>query len=169
MKRAQKGFTLVEMLCTIVIMLLVSATVTVGIRLAVSNYASSITASESKVLCTTILDAVSDELRFCRIKDWDSITFTSARYNGTRYFDVDETGQVVVVPLIEVVDEAETEKLLPAKTYSNGMKAQLDMAADRQNHIVKVTVTITDSRGKELISHTRDVEILNVKEVQAES
>ena len=37
MKRHNKGFTLVEMLCTIVIMLLVSATVTVGVRLAVES------------------------------------------------------------------------------------------------------------------------------------
>ena len=38
MKRRNEGFTLVEMLCTVVILLLVSATVTVGTRLAVESY-----------------------------------------------------------------------------------------------------------------------------------
>ena len=43
MKRRNEGFTLVEMLCTVVILLLVSATVTVGTRLAVENYTASVT------------------------------------------------------------------------------------------------------------------------------
>ena len=54
MKRRNEGFTLVEMLCTVVILLLVSATVTVGTRLAVENYTASITASESSgTFCAT--------------------------------------------------------------------------------------------------------------------
>ena len=70
MSRIKKGFTLVELLCTIVILLLVSAAVNVGIHLAVQNYASSITNSEAHVLCGTVGDLVCDELRFGSNLTW---------------------------------------------------------------------------------------------------
>lgn len=160
MSRRNKGFTLVEMLCTIVVMLLVSATVTVGIRLAAENYTSSITASESQVLCSTVMDAVSDELRFSKISDWGStVKFQSTRFSGLRHFDVDN-GQVVVEPETQDGD-MKTEKLLPKKSYPNGMKVELTLAGDQANHIVTVTVRINGPKGNKLIERSRDVEILN--------
>lgn len=161
MNRCNKGFTLVEMLCTIVVMLLVSATVTVGVRLAAENYVRSITASESQVLCSTVLDAVTDELRFSKISDWgDPVKYESGRYSGLRHFVVDNSGQVVVEP--EVTDnETKTEKLLPGKTYPNGMKVVLSLTGDQTNHMVTVTVRVNDSKGSKLIERSREVEILN--------
>lgn len=160
MSRRNKGFTLVEMLCTIVVMLLVSATVTVGIRLAADSYVRSITASESQVLCSTVLDAVTDELRFSKISDWgDPVKFESDRYSGLRHFEV-ESGQVTVVP--ETQDnESKTEKLLPSKTYPNGMQVVLTLTGDQTNRIVTVAVQVNDPKGNKLIERSREVEILN--------
>ena len=123
MKRRNQGFTLVEMLCTVVILLLVSATVTVGTRLAVENYTASITASESQTLCTTVLDAVGDILRYStRVTDWsEELHFQSDRYDGVRYFAV-EDGKVI---LAAEGTEIAPQKLLPVKAYPNGLQVRL--------------------------------------------
>lgn len=163
MSRKNKGFTLVEMLCTIVVLLLVSAAVTAGIRLAVSNYSVSITASESQVLCSTVLDSVSDELRYCTVEDWqaDNLKFVSARYVGIRHFEVSD-GRILVVPEEENEEiSMTTENLLPKKSYVNGMKAQLELTPNEEEGIVRVTVRITDAAGKVLQERFRDVEILS--------
>ena len=163
MKRNNMGFTLVEMLCTIVVMLLVSATVTVGIRLAVESYTRSITASESQVLCSTILDTVTDELRFGTVDDWGNpVRFHSDRYRGIRSFNA-EGGKIVVEP-DSTEDGMVTEKLLPDKSYPNGMRAVVETSGNETDKIVTVVVRITDSKGNKLIERKREVEILNVPE-----
>lgn len=168
MKRNQKGFTLVEMLCTVVILLLVSSMVTVGIRLAVDNYITSITASESQELCTAILDGVSDELRYCTVKDWADTAsrkgplFQSDRHAGDRSIAVDEKGQVIVkAENKKAEDTFRDEALLPSKSYPNGMRAEMTLTSDRDRNLVRVEVKITDAKGKKLIQRTQDVEILN--------
>lgn len=167
MKKGQDGFTLVEMLCTIVIMLLVSAAVTVGVRLAVQSYASSITHSESQSLCSAVMDAVSDEVRYAAIQQWPEgqegsrLIFRSSRYTGDRYLDVDGDGRVVVVPVDLTDPDQTTQELLPSKTYSNGMRAELTLTPDRSRNLVRVEVHITDKNGQLLSERANDVEILN--------
>lgn len=157
MKRYNKGFTLVEMLSTIVIMLLVSATVTVGIRLAVENYTASITASESQTLCTTVLDSVSDILRYSKeVTDWENVHFQSDRYNGIRYFAV-EQGKVV---LAAESPDIPAQKLLPDKSYPNGLQVELDLTSDSSQNLITVKVTALKNK-KELASRELDVRILN--------
>ena len=162
MKRRNKGFTLVEMLCTIVIMLLVSATVTVGTRLAVENYTSSITASESQTLCTTVLDAVSDVLRYStHVTDWsEELHFQSDRYDGIRYFTV-EDGKVI---LAAEGTQVAPQKLLPTKAYPNGLQVRLELQPRQTENMVTVKVTALNSKGKELASRELDVRILNPQE-----
>ena len=159
MKRHNKGFTLVEMLCTIVIMLLVSATVTVGVRLAVESYTASITASESQALCTTVLDAVSDVLRYSTgVTDWsEELHFQSDRYDGIRYFTV-EDGKVI---LAAEGTDVPSQKLLPTKAYPNGLQVQLELKPNQAENMVTVKVTALNSKGKELSSRELDVRILN--------
>lgn len=167
MKKGQDGFTLVEMLCTIVIMLLVSAAVTVGVRLAVQSYASSITHSESQSLCSAVMDAVSDEMRYAAIQQWPDgqegsrLIFRSSRYTGDRYLDVDGGGRVVVVPVDLTDPDQKTQELLPSKTYSNGMRVELTLTPDQSRNLVRVEVQITDKNGQLLAERANDVEILN--------
>lgn len=162
MKRHNRGFTLVEMLCTVVILLLVSATVTVGTRLAVENYAASITASESQTLCTTVLDAVGDILRYStRVTDWsEELHFQSDRYDGVRYFAV-EDGKVI---LAAEGTEIAPQKLLPVKAYPNGLQVRLELEPNQTENMVTVKVTALNSKGKELASRELDVRILNPQE-----
>ncbi len=166
MKQNNKGFTLVEMLCTIVIMLLVSATVTVGVRLAVESYTASITASESQTLCTTVLDAVSDVLRYStHVTDWsEELHFQSDRYDGIRYFAVEGGADGGKVILASDSTDIPAQKLLPTKAYPNGLKVKLKLTPNQAENMVTVQVTALNSNGKELASREMDVQILNPQE-----
>ena len=50
----KKGLTLVEMLCTVAILVLVSMVMVLGVQLGVRSYAKSVSYSEAQVLCSTL-------------------------------------------------------------------------------------------------------------------
>ena len=165
MSRIKKGFTLVELLCTIVILLLVSAAVNVGIHLAVQNYASSITNSEAHVLCGTVGDLVCDELRFGSNLTWEKegLIFTS-RNIASRKFVV-ENGQV----FLSYSDAAlsgdltlKPEKLLPSKAYPNGLSVDLTLTLTQNGtDIVSVQVVVRDSKGNVQAERITEIKSLN--------
>ena len=163
MSRIKKGFTLVELLCTIVILLLVSAAVNVGIHLAVQNYASSITNSEAHVLCGTVGDLVCDELRFGSNPTWEKegLIFNS-RNIASRKFVV-ENGQV----FLSYSDAAlsgdltlKPEKLLPSKAYPNGLSVELTLTPNGTD-IVSVQVVVRDSKGNVQAERITEIKSLN--------
>ncbi len=151
MSRIKKGFTLVELLCTIVILLLVSAAVNVGIHLAVQNYASSITNSEAHVLCGTVGDLVCDELRFGSNLTWaeEGLIFTSRNIANRKF--VVEDGQVSLSYSDAALAKDSTlkpEKLLPSKAYPNGLSVDLTLTLTQNGtDIVSVQVVVRDSKG----------------------
>ena len=165
MSRIKKGFTLVELLCTIVILLLVSAAVNVGIHLAVQNYASSITNSEAHVLCGTVGDLVCDELRFGSDYTWEEegLIFTS-RNIASRKFVV-ENGQV----FLSYSDAAlsgdltlKPEKLLPSKAYPNGLSVDLTLTLTQNGtDIVSVQVVVRDSKRNVQAERITEIKSLN--------
>ena len=60
--RDRRGFTLTELLCAVLIVLLVSALLTVGVRFAGRTYNSSMQLSEAQELCSTLTSVISDKL-----------------------------------------------------------------------------------------------------------
>ena len=100
------GLTLTEMLCCVVIMLLVSIGMVNGVSLAVRNYQSSLMASESQLLCSTISSLVTDELRYAGAVDWNArpIQFGSPSY-GRCFFSQNDENQVT----LNTVSEAGTD------------------------------------------------------------
>ena len=60
-----RSFPLTELLCAVLIVLLVSALLTVGVRFAGRTYNSSMQLSEAQELCSTLTSVISDKLRFC--------------------------------------------------------------------------------------------------------
>ena len=50
----KKGLTLVEMLCTVAILVLVSMVMVLGVQLGVRSYAKSVSYSEAQVLCSAL-------------------------------------------------------------------------------------------------------------------
>ena len=76
--RGSRGVTLTETLCTVLIVLLISAMLAVGVRFAVRTYRESMELSETELLCSTLTAAISDKLRY------------SGDVNGTGLTDVND-------------------------------------------------------------------------------
>ena len=165
MSRIKKGFTLVELLCTIVILLLVSAAVNVGIHLAVQNYASSITNSEAHVLCGTVGDLVCDELRFGSNLTWEEegLIFTSRNIANRKF--VVEDGQVSLSYSDAALAKDSTlkpEKLLPSKAYPNGLSVDLTLTlTPNGTDIVSVQVVVRDSKRNVQAERITEIKSLN--------
>ena len=62
--RDRQGITLTEMLCTVLIVLLLTALLVVGIRFAGKTYTESMRLSEAQEPCSTLTSVISDKLRF---------------------------------------------------------------------------------------------------------
>lgn len=159
------GLTLVEMLCCVVIMLLVSIGMVNGVSLAVRNYQSSLMASESQLLCSTISSLVTDELRYAGAVDWgkDPIQFGSPSY-GRCYFSQNEKKQVTLNTVSEAgTDTGKSYKLLPSRAYHFGMEATVTLAKkDGSPNTFSVTILVSaPNNGPELAKSEFDVEQLN--------
>ena len=152
--RKNAGFTLVEMLCAVIVLLLVSALMAVGVQLATKAYSREITHSEAQVLLSTLRTTVSDELRYAGTTEvsGSTITFFSQTYGDDASFSVDENGQVLL----------KNNKLLSKNAYPYGIKAQVNLTAyDSTSRIFTVEITVNDSDGSPLGSSAFQVKKLN--------
>lgn len=161
------GLTLTEMLCCVVIMLLVSIGMVNGVSLAVRNYQSSLMASESQLLCSTISSLVTDELRYAGAVDWNAepIQFGSPSY-GRCYFSQNEKKQVTLNTVSEAgIDTGKSYKLLPSRAYHFGMgaKVTIEPIEPKENtpNTFSVTILVSAPNGAELAKSQFDVEQLN--------
>lgn len=157
------GLTLTEMLCCVVIMLLVSIGMVNGVSLAVRNYQSSLMASESQVLCSTLTSIVSDELRYAGPVNWENpISFYSRSYGRLCVFDQNEERQVTLKPVDDSDFVGTGFNLLPGRAYHFGMQAKVTLAQKPGTEkIFLVTILITDSQERELVKNDFEVEKLN--------
>lgn len=159
------GLTLVEMLCCVVIMLLVSIGMVNGVSLAVRNYQSSLMASESQLLCSTISSLVTDELRYAGAVDWEKkpIQFTSPSY-GPCVFGQNDENQVTLNTVSEAgIDTGKSYKLLPSRAYHFGMGAKVTIEPKENTpNTFSVTILVSaPNNGPELAKSQFDVEQLN--------
>ena len=152
----RRGFTLVEMLCVIVVVLLVSAAMVTGVSLAVRSYAKSVSFSEAQVLCSTLKTTVSDELRYAGTvqEENGTIGFFSRNYGQKSMtgFTVNEDGQVLLAG----------QKLLPAKAYPYGLRASVDLTSyDSQTRTFCVSIHVTNKDGGIVAQTDFEVQKLN--------
>lgn len=157
------GLTLTEMLCCVVIMLLVSIGMVNGVSLAVRNYQSSLMASESQVLCSTLTSIVSDELRYAGPVNWENpISFYSRSYGRRCVFAQNEECQVTLKPVDDIYYVGTGFNLLPGRAYHFGMRAKVTLSKkDKSDNTFLVNVLITDSQNRELVKNDFEVEKLN--------
>lgn len=88
------GFTLVEMLCAVAILILLTLMLSTGLNMAVHSYRSITAESETQLLLNTLVDAVANELRYAHeVKTDAAAGFT---YNGDRSLAINGEGRVVV-------------------------------------------------------------------------
>ncbi len=159
----KSGLTLVEMLCCVVVMLLVSIGMVNGVSLAVRNYESSLMSSESQVLCSTLTNLVSDELRYSGAVNWEAapIRFYSRTYGSECIFSQNDSKQVTLNEIQRDGTPAQRGyKLLPNRSYHLGMRANVTLSKAKDN-IFSVTILVTDSKNRELARNEFEVEKLN--------
>lgn len=159
----KSGLTLVEMLCCVVVMLLVSIGMVNGVSLAVRNYESSLMSSESQVLCSTLTNLVSDELRYSGAVNWEEapIRFYSRTYGSECIFSQNDSKQVTLNEIQRDGTPAQRGyKLLPNRSYHLGMRASVTLSKAKDN-IFSVTILVTDSKDRELARNVFEVEKLN--------
>ena len=152
--RKNGGFTLVELLCTIVVLLLISALMVTGIQLGVRTLRRSVTASESQVLCSTLKTVVSDELRYSGTitQTADGFAFFSQNYGEAVSFTTNEDGQVLLGG----------NKLLPKRSYPYGMQAAVTIRSYQPlTRVFDVEITVLDRDGGTLAETSYQVKQLN--------
>ena len=156
------GFTLMELLCTIVILLLVSAMVLTGVQLGLRVFERSVAFSQAQVLASTLKTTVSDELRYAGTVQISggTVGFFSQNYgeSGFEGFSSDGAGQVLLGE----------HKLLPSKSYPYGIRAQVKITAyDDRSRIFTVTVTVRDRKNTTVLDEIEfEVKQLNAQDVQ---
>ena len=148
---------MVEMLCCVIIMLLVSIGMVNGVSLAVRSYQKSVMTSESQVLCNTLTSLVSDELRYSGTTYWteNPIAFYSRNYGDKCVFSTNDDGQVTLGG----------NKLLPSKAYHFGMRAEVTLTKkENTENTFSVKIEVKDAGGKLLAENSFDAEKLNTQE-----
>ncbi|HCU08198.1 MAG TPA: hypothetical protein DF480_04420, partial [Clostridiales bacterium] len=85
-RRRKSGFTLIEMLAAIVVMILITAALSVGIPATMNAYQEMKAVSESTVLLSTLSQSLTDELRYARdVKLQSSDNLTLASFTSSIY------------------------------------------------------------------------------------
>ena len=163
-----KGLTLTELLCAIIIMLLVTAVMVVGIRLGTQAYVKSVSMSEAQQLCSTLITKVSDELRYAGTINCaadGTVSFFSKSFgsntSGKLSFGQNEDGQVTLG----------NEKIITKKSYPHNLKAKVDLqyatpgetaSSGFENGVFTATITVyRTSETAVLATTTFQIEPLN--------
>lgn len=111
--RSEEGLTLVELLCTVVILTLLGLMLNTGLQMALRSYQDMTAQSEAQLLLSTLSDALADDLRYAREVNTDAggnlNTYRSDSYGSGVSLKIDN-GQV----------KANGKRVLPAGAYGNG-------------------------------------------------
>lgn len=158
-RRARRGgFTLVELLCAIAVMLLLAALLTLGARSAVTAFRRSMEASQAQTLLSTLRTGVSDELRYAGTvqlaADGKPAGFFSQSYGEAAYsgFSSDERGHVLLGG----------SKLLPDRAYPHGLRAAVELTAyDTATGTFTACITVYGAEDQIAAQTTFEVRQLN--------
>lgn len=133
--RSQRGMTLMEVLCAIAVMGLLTAAIAFALPATASTYKSLTSGSEASVLCSTLSEAVSQELRFAsNIRPLPGASFADAgspflydsqRFGPSVQLSVCTIDNVACVALQSAQDkDAAPVPLISAGAYTNSLASQ---------------------------------------------
>lgn len=123
--REDEGYTLVEMLCAALVLILLCMLVGSGFHMAQSSYRSMALRSETQLLLSTLSNALTDELRYAddvsSNADGSLITYRSRLYGENTTLKVDVSGQIYAEALSASPGAAATSYyILPGGAYGGG-------------------------------------------------
>ena len=158
--RDRRGITLTEMLCTVLIVLLLTALLVVGIRFAGKTYTESMRLSEAQELCSTLTSVISDKLRFCGTVTQDengSLTQIFIQNVGSvegkgDAFQIGEDGQLALGD----------RHLLGSASYPKGLQVTaFTLRYEASTDIFSVTLEIGDHSRQTLSRTSFEVKRIN--------
>lgn len=129
--RSRKGMTLAETLVALAVFAILSVALVIGTTAAWKVYRKAVVASEARILRSTIIQALTGELRYVgNIQvDGEKVSFDSETFGmGVSVTSVD--GRILIGKY----------ELLPEKAYSKGLKA--DVKVSCEDGFFKVDLTI---------------------------
>lgn len=160
--RGSRGVTLTETLCTVLIVLLISAMLAVGVRFAVRTYRESMELSETELLCSTLTAAISDKLRYSGEVGNIFIQGVGTTDSGGS-FAISDDGEVV----IQTTDSKEF-RLLGSASYPQGLRVRTTGTGETgfieyraETGIFTVSFAIADAQGNILKETRFDVKRIN--------
>lgn len=136
--RSEEGLTLVELLCTVAILVLLGLMLNTGLQMAMRSYQDMTAQSEVQMLLSTLSDALADDLRYATNVDADAAgnlnSYSSASY-GRASLEIDpSSGQVL----------ANGKRVLPGGAYGNGAykvtKMDITYKADKSLFTIELQV-----------------------------
>ena len=158
--KSKKGMTLVELLCALIILLLVSSGMVEGIRFAQVQYEQSIEVSESETLYATLQTILSNELQYTTSTTLDSRnnvrSFFSKTYaiqsHETNLVCLDSNGVEVRYGQLALGSNGEYNRLLSKSAYSK-LEVSIDsFTYDESTNYFTVELSIR-SHTKSIIEH----------------
>ena len=159
--RGSRGVTLTETLCTVLIVLLISAMLAVGVRFAVRTYRESMELSETELLCSTLTAAISDKLRYSgEVGQNMFIQGVGTTDSGGGSFAI---GEVVIQ-----TTDSEEFRLLGSASYPQGLRVRTTgtgetgfISYSAETGIFTVSFAIADAQGNILKETCFDVKRIN--------
>lgn len=154
-----RGFTLFEMLACVVVMLLVTAIITLTIQMGVKHFTRSVQDSESQVLCGALTAAVKEELEYATNVQTSASGYTyysRARAHGSGCtLEPNTEGQ------LSVKKGSQYYPLVGSESYSYDMTADAVIDWDAANHRFSVSLSVKDADGNDLTTESFYVHPLN--------
>lgn len=155
----RRGFTLTELLCAVLIVLLISALLLVGIHFAGRTYNSAMKLSEAQELCSTLTSVISDKLRFCG-------TVTQDENGGVTQIFIQNIGSVEGQgEAFQISDKGQLllgdSPLLSGGAYPRGLRVRnVSLSYHSDTEVFTVVLQVGDAQ--DILSETTfDVQRLN--------
>ena len=162
--RRRAGFTLGESMVVLLLLTLVAGAMTAGVLFGFRQYTASMAASESRVLSSTLMNVISNELsngrNFRLTPEGTLLSFYSQNYGDRDQaagFSVDEEGRLLLNDLPVVSNGS----------YPRGISVELRPIVYSAGRF-HVELVLVDGGGNELFSNSFDVLPLNPGEILAD-
>lgn len=148
-----RGFSLVEMLCATVILVLLGLLVNTGLQLAMRSYQDLTAQSEAELLLSAVSNALADDLRYARDVQTDGspenklTSYQSQRYNDdtrrTKLWVPDEDSDDGILGQLY----ANNYRVLPGGAYGNGAYEIDKLEIIYKDGLFTIDLTVKQTEG----------------------
>ena len=153
-----RGFTMVELLCALAVLILLTSCVIVGVNMSTKSFDSITKATNAKELSDVLNALIADELRYAsqiKTDEVGNLTYRSIT-QGSNSRMICENGYVFVQD-----SKGEKWNIVSHDMYSNGCKvSSLSITYTPETKIFDVSVTIVDAAGNSILTDAFQIEAI---------